>query len=481
MGAAVKVLLAFFSNVFFNFVIGLMVASFLGPEEFGRFALALAIALVTQTIVFDWLRLGAIRFYSERSVAEQPELRATLDLAFGVLIVWLAIVAAIVLSLATTPLSPVLLGLAMGTVVANAMFDYSTALARARFRDGLYARLVVAKNLLAFLLIGGGAWWFRSAQMALLGGMLSLGGSVLLLRVSLNDHDTGAGVASRDLARQLAAYSLPIVAANFLYLLIPLANRWLVTTVYGFAETGQFSLAYDIGLKAVGAIGSALDVLLFQIAVRRQETEGADEAQAQVAHNIAVVLAVLAPACLGIWLTLPSIEALIVPVAYHGPFRQFLALMLPGLFAMTFALFAVNPIFQIANRTGPVILAALIGCGADAALIAFLPHGEDAAFYATAQSGAFVVALLCLLAFSRKLTARWPRAGDIGIIALAAGAMLAVLLPLRGLTPGVLTLALQIAVGAGVYLAIVLVFDAAQLRSRTLASIIPQLRALRPR
>ena len=66
-----KVLVAFFTNTFFNFVIGLMVAKFLGPEEFGRFALALAIALVSQTIVFDWLRLAAIRFYSERTAQEE--------------------------------------------------------------------------------------------------------------------------------------------------------------------------------------------------------------------------------------------------------------------------------------------------------------------------------------------------------------------------------------------------------------------------
>ena len=79
-------------------------------------------------------------------------------------------------------------------------------------------------------------------------------------------------------------------------------------------------------------------------------------------------MAVLLPACLGVWLTLPSIEALIVPGAYRGPFRHFLTLMLPGLFAMTYALFAINPIFQIANRTAPIIAAALIGCFADAAL-----------------------------------------------------------------------------------------------------------------
>ena len=112
-----KVLVAFFTNTFFNFVIGLMVAKFLGPEEFGRFALALAVALVTQTIVFDWLRLGAIRFYSERSATERPALRATLDALFGVLIAALAVVASFVLGLGRFPLSNELLGLAMAARV----------------------------------------------------------------------------------------------------------------------------------------------------------------------------------------------------------------------------------------------------------------------------------------------------------------------------------------------------------------------------
>jgi len=38
-------------------------------------------------------------------------------------------------------------------------------------------------------------------------------------------------------AQQLLAYSLPIVAANLLYTAIPLANRALITYLYGFAET----------------------------------------------------------------------------------------------------------------------------------------------------------------------------------------------------------------------------------------------------
>ncbi len=63
-------MIAFVCNIMFNFVIGLSVAKFLGPEEFGRFALALATAMAVQTAFFDWLRLGATRFYSSASGAK---------------------------------------------------------------------------------------------------------------------------------------------------------------------------------------------------------------------------------------------------------------------------------------------------------------------------------------------------------------------------------------------------------------------------
>ncbi len=106
--------------------------------------------------------------------------------------------------------------------------------------------------------------------------------------------------------------------------MIPLANRSIIAVLYGFSETGQFSLAYDIGTKAVLAIGSTLDVFLFQIAVAAHERHGADRAREQVGHNMAIVIAILLPSCTGIWLTLPSIENLIVPAQYRGPFGELL-------------------------------------------------------------------------------------------------------------------------------------------------------------
>ncbi len=331
-----KVLAAFIVNVLFNFVVGLAVAKFLGPEEYGRFALALATAMAVQTAFFDWLRLGATRFYSETSRREDPALRATLDVCFGVILFGLVIGGATVAMLGVHfTLSRELIFLSMGVAVANGLFDFNTALVRARFHDQLYTRLVVVKNVLALGLTVGGAVFFRSAEATLIGGIVSISGSIITARAALNDPGADHRLAGWRNARMLMGYGLPIVAANLLYLTIPLANRSLAAIFYGFSETGQFSLAYDMGTKAVQAIGSTLDVLLFQIAVAAQERYGVGAARAQIASNMSVVIAMILPACTGIWLVLPSIQQLIVPVQYRGPFGDLLTLMMPGLFAFS--------------------------------------------------------------------------------------------------------------------------------------------------
>src|SRR5579863_2659428 len=76
---------AFALNALFNFLIGLLVAKFLGPAEFGRFAIASATAVIINSGAFDWVRLAAVRFYSARTRRERPQVRATLDACFAVI------------------------------------------------------------------------------------------------------------------------------------------------------------------------------------------------------------------------------------------------------------------------------------------------------------------------------------------------------------------------------------------------------------
>jgi O-antigen/teichoic acid export membrane protein len=476
-----RVLGAFFVNVVFNFVIGLLVAKFLGPEEYGRFALALATAVAVQVAFVDWLRLGATRFYSERTRDEEPAIRATLDLGFAAVTAGLAAGSVCLFMTGIRfSLSNGLIALALGAAVANGLFDFSTALVRARFHDQLYTKLIVVKNILSLGLTGGGAFYFGSAKMALIGGIISLSGSVIAVRAALRDPFTLARMASFKVAKSILRYAMPIVAANLLYLCIPLANRSLLSIYYGFSETGQFSLAFDIGTKALAAIGTALDVLLFQIAVATHDKFGLEQSRQRIADNLGIVIAVMVPACTGIWLVLPSIEQVIVPQEYHGPFGDLLNLMLPGLFCSAMILFGLNPMFQIVKRTWPLIGAALAGCIADPLILLALPRGLGANSLAIAQSGAFAVSLVTLTLVACLWNPRWPRWRDLVGTTLGTAAMAAALLPLRAQPAGIITLLEQVAAGTIVYSAIVFAFDIAKLRTIIFGRVLPIVRRFNP-
>ena len=75
-------MLVFALNSMLNFIVSLLVAKFLGPAEYDRFVLALSASVIVQLLLFDWLRLAATRFYSQRDQLEKPQVRATLDAAF---------------------------------------------------------------------------------------------------------------------------------------------------------------------------------------------------------------------------------------------------------------------------------------------------------------------------------------------------------------------------------------------------------------
>jgi len=458
--------LPFILNTLLNFAVGLLVARFLGPAEYGRYALALSIAVVIQTLALDWLRLCASRFYSDHDRLAHPEIRATLDLLVAGIVVVAGLAAGLVaLSGLAAPLAPGLCALAIGTAVANGLFDIATALIRARFLDRAYGRLVVTKTVLSLALTVGGAFVFGSAAMALGGLVLSTAGSLVASQRALLDGAARPCHADLRLVARFAVYALPIVVANVLYQAVPAANRALVARVDGFVAAGQLALAFELGIRVIGAIGSTFDVLLFQIAVLAEKTLGARAARQQVSRNMAIQLAVLLPAVAGCWLILPSFEHLLVPPAFRGPFAHYFALMLPAILCFALANYCIGPAFQIAHRTLPLIVGGLVAAGADGLAILLLPATGDATRFAIAQSLASIAGLCATVGFLFTLEPMWPERRDVIGIASATLAMILVVAPLRGLEPGLVALAAQAGLGVTVYGAVIVAFDVARLRA----------------
>ena len=452
-------------NLLVNFFIGLVVAAFLGPDSFGRFAVALGAGSLLQSLFFGWLRLAAARFYSESVRTARPDLRASLDaalwtlgglaLAFGALGALLAPQAGF---------DSELVFWALAFAACNGAFEYQLALLRARFHDKAYALLIFAKNILSLALTAGVAWTTASPDWTLAGTAASVALSTLLLRASARDPQTRSVQASAAIIRETLAYALPLSFSLILFALIPLANRALGARFSDFAEAGQLALAQDVGLKLVLTIGTAMDQLLFQLAVREHEEGGRSSGQAQVATNMTLMAALFLPALAGIWLVLPSFEALIVPEDFRGDFSSALTLLLPGLACYGLMTFALAPAFQIAQRTWPVIAAAGSACLADVVMLAVLPPTWDVDMLALAQSVALACGFLTLLLLSPLAKPTWPARKDMAGLVIALAGMMAAVWPLRDMEPGLGALCAQGLAGALSYAVLILGFDVGHLR-----------------
>ncbi|ACA16256.1 membrane protein involved in the export of O-antigen and teichoic acid-like protein [Methylobacterium sp. 4-46] len=475
------VIAAFVINAALNFALGLLIAQFLGPADFGRFALGTAGAVLLNTLLFEWLRLSATRFYSDRVRRDEPWIRAMLNRAYAAVAVGLAGAALLVLAggelAARWHDETRLAAAAAAAAVGIGLFDAAAALTRARFEGGLYFRLVLAKNALALALMTATAWLLPFPPLVMVAGGLSQFLAVLAVRRALADPPHAPDRARRHATlRVFAAYGLPLIAANAVYHLMPFANRAAVAALAGFSESGYFSLAADIGGRIFSTLGAALDLLLFQLAVQAEEHHGAAAGEAQVARNGAVVVALLLPCAAGFWLVAPAVEAIVVPEAFRGHFAHYTLLLLPGLFAGALMNFALNPIFQIRRRTRPVIVAALIGAGVNGLGGLALARAFGASGIAAAQSLGLMAA--CLFLALRGLTGprrlRLPLR-DLAASLAATGLMVAAVLPLRGLGPWP-ALGASVAAGAAVYGAAVWIFDIAGLR----AAVAPRLRRAVP-
>lgn len=464
-----RIILTFAVNAGLNFVLALIVARYLGPDEYGRYAVAMAAALVAATLLLDWLRLSATRFYSAKTRTNEPAIRASLDA--GQAAITMALVGAglgLVVAGVDLGLPAALVAGAAAAGAASGSFEYHAALARAQFADATYARLVIVKNLCAFVLMVAGAYLLRDAAMVIAGLCLSVAAALLAVRRDLVDDGVRLRAAERRHIGQFLRYGMPLVAANAAYQAMPLINRSVAAGRDGFAEAGLFALAADVGVRLFASIGTSLDIYLFQVAVRADHQEGRELARRQIARNITIVLALMMPAAAGYWLILPAFEALLVPVEYRGAFAAYSAILIPAFLAFCLAQYALNPIFQLETLTWPVTFAAAIGLAVDAVLVFTLPQRIGPLGFAWAQLGGYATSAVVLALIAARIARIVPDLRDFAVILGGTVLMVGLLVPLREAMAPLVAILVLPAAGLALYGATAFAADLCGCRSLAL-------------
>jgi O-antigen/teichoic acid export membrane protein len=461
---AMGIILTFILNAGFNLALGLAVAAVLGPQEYGRFAIAWTAAIVIGTTLFDWLRLSTTRFYTEDRRNTEPALRSSLNFGYLGMALLLLTAALILVALRVNlGLPTAILAVAALMAIANTQFEFHAALARARFLNRTYATLVIAKNVIALTSTVGIALLTKSAVWVLAALALSNILALLPVRRALWDKAASLSLADRKLLIAFARYSVPIVISNVIYQVIILVNRGAAAAMFGYADAGRLSLATDLSIRLLLTAGAALDVLLFQLVVRRDAVHGRAAAHEQIAGNMAIVISVLVLLAIGYVVTLPQLEALIVPAKYHLDFVQVSTILVPGIVAFCISQFALNPVFQLKAQTLPVCVSAFIALFVDIVCVVLAPKSAGIVGFAWIHSASLVVGFLFALGFAWHAKECRPSRRDLIAILVAGAATTLAIWPTRMIAPAWLGLGSAAIIGAPLFAAVLIAFDMAGL------------------
>ena len=454
------IIFTFALNAGLNFLLGLTVAAILGPALYGRFSIAFMAATIATTLIFDWLRLSATRYYTERARVEKPDVRATLNASYaaGSLILIAAAGAVLAFDL-DVGLSRALVAATAFVAIGNGLFEFFAALLRARFRNGAYSALVIVKNTLAFAgMTAIGLAYHDPVLVMVMAGASALVATLMLWSKAADPH-ARLPDASRTQIGVYLAYGAPIVLANIGYQAIVLVNRGAAAAHLDFAAAGRLSLATDLTIRLILVVGAALDIFLFQVAVHKKATEGATAAQHQIARNMLIILAVLTLLCLGYMADLPAFAALVAPEKFRVDFAPLSLILAPGVTLFCLGQFCLNPIAQLEGKTGGILFAAFATVAIDLALLWLAPQPLSLTAYAAIHSLSLAAGFFIILAVTFRWRAYFPPARDLGVIALAGAGAMAAMWPLRALHPSLLALILVALVGTLVFGGVLFVFD----------------------
>jgi O-antigen/teichoic acid export membrane protein len=438
---------AFALNAILNFIVGLLMARFLGPEAFGVYALAFSLALLIGGFGLEWLKHAAIRFYApDAAGAERLLLRLHASLAVSAVIVGAA---GLLLALASPwrPSAPASLLISVASGVAFGGYEYVQALARQRGDARGYFVAVGLRNLATFGAVGAVASGAGALEaMGAMGFAAALGMAYGLWR--LPRPSRRAAIADAPSVKAMAAHAFPLVWAGGLYAALSFLARSSLAFGFGAEEAGQFAFASDVGFKVLCTTSAIVELMLLPRVMRTLQTQGRAAAMVDASQALVVGLALIAPLCVGYLVTLPAFELLIAPPRYRGHFSDYTLAMTPAFLALALAQACFTTILIVDKRS------AVVTAGASAALAAGvigLALAPSAITTALATGLGYSVGLGVIAFKALRAPGVRPNMRDLGAIGLGLALMVAAIWPLRGLSPAWIGLPAMAALGALVY------------------------------
>jgi O-antigen/teichoic acid export membrane protein len=419
----------------------------LDPQEYGLFGLAIVIMMLGSTIAFDWIGVSFLRFFQARR--DDPRVIGTFIALFVALLALSAAALGIAWlgGLVPREQAPVYaVGLVM--VWTYSWFELISRVAVAQFQPAKYLRMNLARSFLILIGATAAAWLTGSPVWVALGTAAGMAGGTCFAGLTIPRPSRRRFDPS--LARAVLAFGAPIAASMALYSIATSGTGLLLEQLDSVPALGLYMAALVLVQNTLGVIAAGVGSAGYSLAVRAVESSDPGTARTQLLANGALLLAVLAPASLGMALTANAIATTLV----GAKFAADVAPLIPWVAAATFfgCLRAsyLDYAFQLGRR--PLLQAWITGfAGIIAIGLAFAlipregPIGAAIAVCAAASLSCIPAWLVGRYAHPIPL----PIAASLRIfLCCAAMAVVIVLLPDRGWSG----LVLRIGLGGATYI-----------------------------
>ncbi|WP_085318246.1 oligosaccharide flippase family protein [Derxia lacustris] len=431
------------------------------PAVYGAYALALALALLLQSTVFQWVQVSAMRFSRPGQISDplrDAKVEGAIYQSWCLMVLgFVALYLPLVTCFRFPGLDRDVLLLLLPLVVLRGLVSVQQAFNRSRLRV-LRFNLVEAGQAIGSVAFGVAlVHAFANPAIGLLAGatlaslLAALPGLGRVARLS-------AGLLDLRRIRDYLRYGAPLTGAYALNFVLSSVDRFLIERVLGSEAVGVYSVAYSLVDRSLASIFIAINFAAFPLAVKAIETGGIPAARAQLRRNGGLLAMVAIPSCIGIATLAEPLASVLIGDRFRAGAIPLMAPIALGALLAGFQVHYFDHAFHLSRKTTG-LLWSLLPCAAFnvlANLWALPRFGLAGAAWVTVATYALGAALSALI--GRQVLSVPLPLGAIGGALLASAAMWAAL-SWWAPAEGVLELVLAIGAGVAIYWAIQLLIN----------------------
>lgn len=456
------------ANILVSFGSILILTRLLDAAEYGRYALVFVALQMGHTLLFTWMEAAMERFHARAEKA--GDLRNHLFTLYrtaailclsGLLLLMVAIWLSPLGNDMKTILAFAMASTIVHTVVRLGMEAHKAANRITRYSLSYSAQMTLSFTIGILLIILTPLREAGPFAGLLIGNLI-----VLCFDLPFMLKRMKGGTYDPDKTKAYLVYGVPICFSLLLESALSGGDRFIIAAMLGEAEVGQYAAGYGLANRSIDVLFIWIGLAVTPLLVRTLETSGRAECIEQLKHYGATLLLVTMPAAVGLGLVAQPASVLLgEPVRDAG--AQIIPWIVGAGVVNGMISYYVQRAFMLGGKTKmlPITMVAPMVLNLGLNIYLLPKYGLMGAVYATLISYAFGLVLSVIVARRYfPLPLPWEDFLKISAAcAVMAGAVLA--LPVPETMNPFLQIAIKGAVGAGVYVSLVFITNAADCRT----------------